>query len=243
VGTGSFIASLLMTRFRLVSALAVAFSFSTGVICACGLLVTSTVILRCPPNDGGGTVAASDIGFRRGDKGDIKVDEELERTFSFPSESDPSPVSRTSSIAWRLVDVGSLGAVSEFSSAKLGGADSAAEGETAAALWTGVDGVMLRAGGGEKMLGSCDGGNGRGKGARGGGERTRGGGEKTRWGEGRTGVGDVGRELIGAQQQQQLRGPRRAIAALSRSHAAVRRPSESVQLALAEAGCAVLALW
>ena len=62
---------------------------------------------------------------------------------------------------------------------------------------------MLSVGGGEMTLGTCGGGNGRGKGARGGGERTRGGGENTRWGEGLTGVGEVGREFIASQRVRQ----------------------------------------
>lgn len=65
---------------------------------------------------------------------------------------------------------------------------------------TGVEGRILRMGGGETIL-ECGGGDVAcvgektlGAGAKGGGDRTRGGGEKTRCGEGRTGEGDVGRE-------------------------------------------------
>ena len=65
---------------------------------------------------------------------------------------------------------------------------------------TGVEGRILRMGGGETTL-ECGGGDVAcvgektlGTGAKGGGDRTRGGGEKTRCGEGRTGEGDVGRE-------------------------------------------------
>jgi hypothetical protein len=111
--TGGFMVSLLLTLFKTASNFAVALSFSVGASCAVGLLVTSTVILRWPSRGCNGPSATPGAGFRCGDVGGNIKEEEFDEIFCPLSVSEPSTVSKTSWIASRLFDPGSLAAGSE----------------------------------------------------------------------------------------------------------------------------------
>lgn len=88
--------SLLLTLFKPASNFAVVLSFSVGASCAVGLLVTSTVILRCPSRGCSGPTAGPGAGFRCGDVGGNIKDEEFDEIFCPLSDSEPSAVSKTS---------------------------------------------------------------------------------------------------------------------------------------------------
>jgi hypothetical protein len=186
--TGPLIVSLLFTDFRAASAvLADVFSFS--VVASWDVevgLETSTVIDRLPSRGVNIPTAVPVVAFRCGEAG--KINElEFDEIFCPVSDSEPSPVSTTSEIASKLFEPGSFGGSGS-------GIWSGEDGRT------GVDGRILRIGGGEVTRGKGGGDtflvgeNARDDGARGGGLRIRGGGENSR--SGPTGEGDVGRDDI-----------------------------------------------
>ena len=88
--------SLLLTLFSPASNFAVALSFSVGASWGVGLLVTSTVILRCPSSGCNGPTATPGAGFRCGDVGGNIRDDEFDEIFCPLSDSEPSAVSKTS---------------------------------------------------------------------------------------------------------------------------------------------------
>lgn len=78
---GGLIVSLLFTLFRFVSDLVVALSFSCGASWGGGLLVTSTVILRCPSRGCMAPTAVPPVGFRWGEVGGNISEDEFEDIF------------------------------------------------------------------------------------------------------------------------------------------------------------------
>ena len=90
--------SLLLTLFNIASALLIlSLSFSVVASCGGGLLVISTVIERCPSiGCNGPTTGGPPVGFLCGDVGGNINDDEFEEIFCPLSDSEPSPVSRTS---------------------------------------------------------------------------------------------------------------------------------------------------
>jgi hypothetical protein len=215
VGWGGLIVSFDLTLFKFISpdfAVALSLSVVGGAerVCPlCGLLVTSTVILLCPSKGcTTGTGPAGVTGLRCGEVGGGGniIEDELDVIFfaSALSWSDVSPVSSTSEMASRdllpailLTAGGGEGEGEEGWVVGWEGGSGSETGESAGR--TGVEGRMLRMGGGETTRARAGGGEvcvgekTLGTGWRGGGERTRGpGGEKTR-SRPRTGEGEVGR--------------------------------------------------